>query len=86
VAGLAALVIQAHGVRQGHGRGFSLDPDTVAQIIGQTATDHPCPAGGIQDYTDVGRPPEFNAVCQGTTANNGLYGEGIVNATAAVAR
>jgi len=86
VAGLAALVIQAHGTRQGHGRGFSLAPDTVAQIIAQTATDHACPAGGIQDYTDVGRPPEFNAVCEGTTAFNGLYGEGIVNATAAVAR
>jgi subtilisin family serine protease len=84
VAGVAALVIQAHGTR--HGRGFSLDPDTVAQIIGQTATDHACPAGGIEDYTPVGRPPEFNAVCEGTTALNGLYGEGIVNATAAVAR
>jgi hypothetical protein len=28
----------------------------------------------------------LNAVCEGTTAFNGLYGEGIINATAAVAR
>jgi hypothetical protein len=25
-------------------------------------------------------------VCEGTTADNGLYGEGIINAAAAVAR
>jgi hypothetical protein len=49
-----------------------------------TATDHPCPAGGIEDYTDEGFAPSFNAVCDGTTADNGLYGEGIVDALAAV--
>jgi len=37
-------------------------------------------------YTDEGRPAEFNAICQGTTDDNGHYGEGIVNAAAAVAR
>ena len=31
-------------------------------------------------------PEEFNAGCDGTTADNGLYGEGIVNAGKAVAR
>ncbi len=84
VAGLAALVIEAHGRR--HGRDASLAPDTVTQIIEQSATDHACPAGGVEIYTDEGRPAEFNAICEGTTADNGLYGEGIVNATAAVAR
>jgi subtilisin family serine protease len=84
VAGLAALVIEAHG-RNGRG-GRSLAPDTVRSIIERTATDHACPAGGVEVYTDEGRPPAYNAVCDGTTADNGLYGEGIVNATAAVAR
>jgi subtilisin family serine protease len=84
VAGLAALVIEAHGRR--HGRDVSLAPDTVTQIIEQSATDHACPAGGVEIYTDEGRPAEFNAICEGTTADNGLYGEGIVNAIAAVAR
>ncbi len=51
-----------------------------------TATDHACPVGGVEIYTDEGRPQDFNAVCEGTTAVNGLYGEGIINATAAVAR
>jgi lantibiotic leader peptide-processing serine protease len=82
VAGLAALVIEEHG-RRGRG-GYSLDPDTVRSIIEATATDKACPAGGVEIYTDEGRPAEFNAVCQGTTAENGLYGEGIVNAEAAV--
>jgi len=82
VAGLAALVIEEHGRRGRHG--YSLAPDTVRSIIEQTATDTACPAGGVEDYTDEGRPPEWNAVCEGTTADNGLYGEGIVDAAAAV--
>jgi subtilisin family serine protease len=85
VAGLAALVIEEHGAG-GPRRGFSLDPGTVQQIIEQSAADHACPAGGVEIYTDEGRSEEFNAVCDGTTAENGLYGEGIVNAVAAVAR
>ena len=80
-----ALIVQAHGRGNGR-RGFSLDPDTVRTILETTATDHACPAGGVEIYTDEGRPAEFNAVCEGTTADNGLYGEGIVNAIAAVAR
>ena len=83
VTGEAALIISRFG--QGNAtKGFSLNPDTVRSILEQSATDHPCPPGGVQDYTNVGRPAEFNAVCQGTTANNGLYGEGIANAAAAV--
>jgi lantibiotic leader peptide-processing serine protease len=85
VAGLAALVIEEHGHHQGRS-GYSLDPDTVSSIIENTATDHACPAGGVEIYTDEGRPAEFNAICEGTTDDNGLYGEGIVNAAAAVVR
>jgi len=85
VAGLAALVIEEHGHRRGRG-GYSLDPDRVTQIVEDTASDRACPAGGIEIYTDEGRPAEFNAICQGTTDDNGHYGEGIVDAAAAVAR
>ena len=83
VTGEAALIISRFGTGSAK-KGFSLNPDTVRSILEQSATDHPCPPGGVQDYTNVGRPAEFNAVCQGTTANNGLYGEGIANAAAAV--
>jgi subtilisin family serine protease len=82
VAGVAALIIEKHGTK-GKG-GKSLDPDVVRQILLSSATDQACPIGGIQDYLDEGRPPEFNAVCDGTTASNGLYGEGIVDAISAV--
>ena len=82
-AGVAALIVQAHG--QGSAKhGYSLAPDKVKSILLSSATDHACPVGGTEIYTDEGRGPEFNAVCDGTTDNNGLYGEGIVNAGAAV--
>ncbi|HEV7730865.1 MAG TPA: S8 family serine peptidase [Candidatus Binatia bacterium] len=82
VTGVVALIIEKHGQYVKDGK--SLDPDAVRQILLSTATDQACPAGGVEDYTDEGRDPAFNAVCDGTTANNGLYGEGIVNALAAV--
>jgi lantibiotic leader peptide-processing serine protease len=82
VAGVAALVVEAHGKSDDGGR--SLDPEEVEEIVVETATDHACPAGGVEIYTDEGRAPEFNAVCEGTTDENGLYGEGIVNAEEAV--
>jgi subtilisin family serine protease len=79
VAGVAALVVE----RYGHGHG--LDPDVVGWVLARSAQDHACPAGGVEDYTDEGRDPAlFNAVCAGTTDVNSLYGEGIVDAAAAV--
>ena len=83
VAGVAALVVERYGARDADG-GRSLAPAEVARVIAASATDHPCPAGGVEDYTDEGAPPEVNAVCQGTAAFNGHYGEGIVDAVAAV--
>jgi subtilisin family serine protease len=85
VAGEAALVVEAHG-KGGRNKGKSLHPNTVSRTIMNTATDHACPAGGIEIYTDEGRTPDWNAVCEGTTDRNGLYGEGIIDAEAAVAK
>lgn len=82
VTGVVALIIQKHGV-SGKG-GKSLAPDLVRDRLLFATTDHACPAGGVEIYTDEGRPADWNAVCDGTTAGNGLYGEGIVNAIAAV--
>jgi subtilisin family serine protease len=84
VAGVAALIIDEFGRSTGHGD-RALDPATVARVLARSAADHACPAGGVEDYADEGRDPAlFNAVCEGTTDVNGLYGEGIVNAAAAV--
>jgi hypothetical protein len=38
----------------------------------------------VEDYTAEGRTPDWNASCEGTTDNNGLYGEGILDADKAV--
>jgi subtilisin family serine protease len=84
VTGEAALIVQAHG--KSGSVGYSLAPDAVGDIIRNTATDHACPIGGVEIYTDEGRPAEFNAPCAGTTDDNALYGEGIINAAAAVAK
>lgn len=82
VTGVVALIVD----RFGHAApgGQQLDPDIARDILLATATDHACPAGGFEDYSQEGRPAEYNAVCDGTSADNGLYGEGIVNALAAV--
>jgi subtilisin family serine protease len=83
VAGVAALIVGDKGHRTEH-HGRALKPDVVARILARTADDHACPAGGVENYKDEGRTPDYNAVCQGTTEENGLYGEGIVDARAAV--
>jgi subtilisin family serine protease len=83
VAGVAALVVEDRG-RTTRDGGRALDPDAVEWNLTGTATDHACPAGGVEIYTDEARTPDFNAVCEGTTDVNGLYGEGIVDAAAAV--
>jgi subtilisin family serine protease len=83
VAGVAALIVEAKGTHARHG-GLALDPAVVAAVLAGSAEDHACPAGGVEIYTDEERPPEYNAVCEGTTDFNGLYGEGIVDAVGAV--
>jgi subtilisin family serine protease len=83
VAGVAALIIAAHGTPDGHG-GFSMEPDDVAAMLTGTATPTACPDPPFVDYTLVGRPASWNATCTGTTAYNSFYGNGIVNAANAV--
>lgn len=77
VTGVAALVIGALG--------GDADPLVVRQIIEQSAADHACPVPATVDYTIVGRPPSWNATCTGTPTFNNFYGNGLVDADAAVA-
>jgi subtilisin family serine protease len=83
-SGVAALAVSAHGVSDSANGGLTLDPGTVRALLAQRSTDHACPAGGIQSYTDVGRSAEFTATCVGTPEFNSFYGAGIVNAQAVV--
>jgi subtilisin family serine protease len=77
VTGAAALVIGALG--------GSADPAVVQSIIEQSAADHACPVPPTVDYTIVGRDASFNATCVGTPTFNNFYGNGLVDAAAAVA-
>jgi subtilisin family serine protease len=77
VTGVAALII---GVLGG-----DADPALVRAIIENSAADHACPVPPTVDYTIVGRDPSFNATCSGTPTLNNFYGNGLVNAAAAVA-
>jgi subtilisin family serine protease len=77
VTGVAALVIGALG--------GDADPDVVRQILEQSAADHACPVPATVDYTIVGRTPDFNATCTGPPTLNNFYGNGLVDAAAAVA-
>jgi lantibiotic leader peptide-processing serine protease len=84
-AGVAALAISAHGHKDANpARGYTWDPASVAALLAATATDHACPAGGVQSYLQVGRSAEFTATCVGTPDFNGFYGAGIVNALGVV--
>jgi subtilisin family serine protease len=84
-AGVAALAISAHGHKDANpARGLTWDPASVAALLAATATDHACPAGGVQSYIQEGRSAEFDATCTGTDAFNGFYGAGIVNALGVV--
>jgi lantibiotic leader peptide-processing serine protease len=77
VTGVAALVIGALG--------GDADPAVVQQVIEQSAADHACPVPATVDYTLVGRDPSFNATCSGSPTFNNFYGNGLVDADAAVA-
>jgi subtilisin family serine protease len=84
--GVAALIVSEWGKKDKAHGGLTLKPDKVNRILTRTAAEHACPSPPLFSYVDVGRPTEFNALCEGTTAFNGFYGNGIVDALAAVTR
>ena len=57
-AGVAALAVSAHG-KNGKA-GFGLAPDKVKAIMASSATNHACPAGGVQEYLNEGRDASFH--------------------------
>ena len=83
-AGVAALIVAAHGVPDRAIGGLTLDPAIVDRLLRATAADAPCPSGGVLVYPDL--PAEYAATCDGTAQRNGFYGDGVVSAAAAAAR
>ena len=83
-AGVAALIVSQFGTADPAHGGLTMDPAAVREQLRASATNQPCPDPPTVDYTIVGRPASWNATCLGTPEYNGFYGDGIVNAPAAV--
>ena len=83
--GVAALIVSEYGKEQRHGRGRTMDPAKVERILRNSATDVACPSAVIT-YAAEGRDATFDAPCVGSPERNSIYGDGIVNALAAVER
>ncbi|GAA0727626.1 S8 family serine peptidase [Dactylosporangium roseum] len=81
-SGVAALIVSQHGAKRG--KDFGLEPWKVEYLLYSTAAKRACPEPRLQTYTNEGRSPEFNALCEGGKEFNGFYGFGIVDAYAAV--
>lgn len=81
-AGVAALIVSAHGKNNGR-TGFGLEADTVKDILMDSARDKACPQPRLYDYP-APIPSGYNAQCVGDEDFNGFYGDGIIDAAAAV--
>ena len=73
-----------YGKRDRQHGGLTLSPREVERKLRASAVDHACPAGGGPTYTGPADPEQYTATCEGDAAFNGFYGDGIVNAFAAV--
>ncbi|MGW4382405.1 S8 family peptidase [Kitasatospora sp. NPDC004531] len=70
VAGVLALLASTHP---------TAGPDQLRTLLTQQADPHACPTGVF----NPGGTGDYQATCEGTPANNGFYGAGIVNAAKA---
>ncbi len=85
VTGVAALAVSRFGIKDPRHKGeLRLDPRKTEVVLVDGAAEHACPVPALFDYTIVGRPAEFNALCEGSLEFNGFYGHGIVDAWATV--
>ena len=85
-AGVAALIVSAHGKRDPLHGGLTMSPRDVERVMTRTARQTPCPFPPIATYPDRAPDLTYTANCEGTLARNGFYGRGIVNALTAVLR
>ena len=81
-AGVSSLIVSQFGKYSG--KKVSMDPDKVQRVLEGTAFATPCPVPRTVDYLNEGRDASYTATCEGNTEFNGFYGNGIVDAWAAV--
>jgi subtilisin family serine protease len=81
VVGVVALIVGAHGHPTPQTGGLGLKPHQAEKILTRTATPTACPAP-VFEYP--GLPSSYASNCDGDAEFNGWYGNGIVDALAAV--
>ena len=84
--GVAALIVAEYGQRDRRHGGLTLSPDRVERILKRTATDTPARRRARSPTPDPDPGAEIHGDLRGLAAFNGFYGDGIVNALAAVSR
>jgi subtilisin family serine protease len=88
--GVAALIVSQYGQADRKNGGLTLDPTVTQRILENTAVEHPCPTPRTFTWHRIRTSAPFivdnSATCLGPVAHNGFYGNGIVNAYAAVTR
>jgi len=83
--GVAALAVSRFGIKDPSHKGdLRLAPWKTEFVLTQGAAEHACPDPRLRSYAAEGRPPEFDAFCEGDLEFNGFYGYGIVDALATV--
>jgi subtilisin family serine protease len=85
--GVAALIVSEFGKTDRRHGGLTLAPKISARRLADSAVDHACPEPRLFHYTRIqgdGSVVQEDALCVGPRKDNGFYGDGIVNAFAAV--
>ncbi|MDQ1712952.1 MAG: hypothetical protein QOE45_2402 [Frankiaceae bacterium] len=83
VVGVVALIVSEFGREDSrHRGGITMRPSDVEKVLFRSAVPTPCPEPRAFSYVPYGRT--WTNTCEGTTAFNGFYGHGIVNALNAV--
>jgi subtilisin family serine protease len=82
VVGVVALIVSQYGKLDRSQGGLTLPPDRVQKLLQKSATDTPCPTPRLFEYP--GLDPAYNAYCEGGPKRNGFYGDGVVDALAAL--
>ena len=88
-AGVAALIVGQYGKSDALRGGKTLPPATTESILLSTAVDTACPDPAAFEYVrhlPSGATVTATHVCEGEPTKNGFFGDGIVNALAAIGR
>jgi len=83
--GVVALIVSEYGRRDRSQGGLTLAPDRVQRILQRTAADKACPEPRLYHYDGLPATRQVpDAYCEGPVARNGFYGNGVIDALAAV--